>query len=218
MQKFTQTNSAYAKKLRATLSPAERGVFQKLSTPHKVQDYLDSLGINFQSKGEGIFSTRVMLPKIQLQCMEGALFAAAALWVNGEDPFVLDLKAQGDIDHVIALYKRNGFWGAISKTNHSTLRFRDPVYKTIRELALSYFHEYFNDITGKKALRSYSMPFDLKKLGKEWLTCESDLHDVARAIDFSRHISIFPKKNAKFIRKADSMEKRAGKLIEWKKA
>lgn len=200
------------------LSQSELKVFKRLSTPIKIQDFLDSLPINWEKKGDTYMSPRRVLSEKKAHCLEGALFAAAALWVHGEDPLVVDLKAVGDIDHVIAVYKRNGYWGAISKTNHSTLRFRDPVHKTIRELALSYFHEYFNDTTGKKALRSFSNPVDLRKIGTQWITRDDDLHDVALLIDSARHISIFPKKNLKFIRKADGMERKAGKLIEWKKA
>lgn len=143
--------------------------------------------------------------------------AGVALWLNGEKPLVLDLKAPEDEDHVVALYRRNGCWGAISKTNHAALRFRDPVYKTIRELVLSYFHEYFNNKTSKKSLRSYAEPFNLKKLGTKWITAEEDLHYIAQAIDDLPHLRLFPKKNLKLIRRADAMELRAGKLIEWTK-
>jgi len=138
--------------------------------------------------------------------------------LRGEKPLVMDLKTNGsDDDHVVALYKKNNHWGAISKTNHATLRFRDPIYKTLRELAVSYFHEYFDNRTGKKVLMSYSQPFNLKRFGSKWITAEEDLFQIMEAIDDSPHLMIFPKKNAKFIRRADKMEKKAGRLIEWKK-
>lgn len=163
-------------------------------------------------------SPRAALREKKAHCLEGALVAAVALWIHGEKPLLLDLKAEGDDDHVVALYRRNDCWGAISKTNHSTLRFRDPVYKTIRELVLSYFHEYFNDKNGKKALRSYSAhPFNVKRLGTKWITSGEDLQYIAQAIDDAPHKNLFPEKNIRFLRAADSMERRASNLVEWKK-
>ncbi len=201
------------------LTKEEITILKKLSTPVKIQDFLDRLPRNHEKHGETNMSPRLVLREKKAHCMEGALFAAAALWVNGKEPLLLDLKCEGDVDHVVALYKVNGYFGAISKTNHATLRFRDPVYKTLRELALSYFHEYFNDATGKKALRSYSArPFNLKKLGSEWVTSEKNLQPIAQALDDAPHTPIAPAKNLALLRKADHMERKAGMLAEWKKA
>ncbi len=202
------------------LSKSEMAVFRKLTTPIKIQDFLDSMPINWCKGKEGhtYLSPRRVLREQKMHCLEGALFAATALWIQGERPLLLDLKADGDDDHVVALYKRNGYWGAISKTNHATLRFRDPVYKTVRELAVSYFHEYFVNKTGKKVLRSYSDPFSLKSFGIDWITAEENLDDLVDALDSSPHYKIFPLKNKQYIRRADSMEKKSGSLIEWKKS
>jgi hypothetical protein len=201
------------------LSKTEIRVFKKLSTPIKIQDFLDKVPLNWEKRGETYLSPRQAHKIRKMHCLEGALFAAVALWLKGEKPLLLDLKAEGDDDHVVALYRRNGYWGAISKTNHSTLRFRDPVYKTTRELALSYFHEYFNNKDGKKTMVSYSSePLDLRRLGVKWVTAEEDLHFIAEAIDFAPHKRLYPKKNRKFIRPADKMERRAGRIIEWKKS
>jgi hypothetical protein len=196
------------------LTKSELVIFRKLNSPIKIQDFLDTLPINWNDE---YLSPRKVLEGRKCHCMEGALLAAAILWANGEKPLIMDLKVVGDTDHVVTLYKRNGYWGAISKTNHATVRFRDPVYKTLRELALSYFHEYFNDDTGKKALRSFAGPFDLSKLGKEWITSEKDLEFIAEKLDKARHYSLLPKNNARFIRKADNMELRVGRITEWKK-
>lgn len=201
------------------LTAAELKVFKKLNTPIKIQDFLDTMPMNWEKKGETYMSPRRVLRERKMHCLEGALFAATALWVQGEMPLVLDFKNKGDDDHVIALYKRNGYWGAISKTNHTTLRFRDPVYKTIRELAMSYFHEYWRVRDGKKTLVAYSTkPFNLKKCGTAWIAAEEDLQDVVDAIDGAPHSQALPKKNQKFIRWADAMEMRGGKLVEWKKS
>ncbi len=197
------------------LTKAELSTLRRLSTPIKIQDFLDKLPINFEKKGETHMSPRRVLREKTAHCIEGALLAATALWLKGHEPLLMDLKAHPyDEDHVVALYKINGYWGAISKTNHTTLRFRDPVYKTMRELAVSYFHEYFIK-NGQKVLYSYSKPFNLKKYGIDWITTEEDVWHIATALDNSPHFPIFPKENKKYIRKADSMERKAGKLVEW---
>ena len=188
-------------------------MFKKLSSPIKIQNYLDTLKMNW---GETHMSPKMVLKAKKAHCFEGALLAAAALLEHGERPLLLDLKtADDDDDHVVALYKRNGYWGAISKTNHASLRFRDPIYRTVRELALSYFHEYFINRGGKKVLRSYSRPFDLRKFGREWINSENDLEYIAEVLDRSPHFPIVPKKNLKLIRPADKVERRAGEIVEW---
>lgn len=200
------------------LTKTELKILRNLSTPIKIQNFLDTFPINWEKKGETYMSPRRALKARKIHCFEGALLAALALWINGEQPLLLDLSAKGDEDHVVALYKRNGYFGAISKTNHATLRFRDPVYKTLRELAVSYFHEYFDNKYYKKRLVSFSKPFNLKRFGVKWVTTEEDLIDLVNALEDSPHIKIYPKKNARFIRRADKMERRAGRLIEWKKS
>lgn len=198
------------------ITKEEIAVLKKLSTPIKIQDFLDSLPINHEKKGDTYMSPRMVLKEQKAHCFEGALLAALALWMHGEEPLILDLQCDGDMDHVVALYKVNGYFGAISKTNHATLRFRDPVYKTLRELALSYFHEYFNDDTGKKALRRYSTrPFNLKKLGTEWITSEKNLHYIAQMIDDAPHTPLITHAQAKLLRKADAMEHKAASFVEW---
>jgi len=200
------------------LSKPETAILKKLSTPIKIQNFLDQFPINWEKRGETYMSPRRVLRAGKMHCLEGALIACVALLLAGEKPLMLDLKTKGDDDHVVALYKKHGRWGAISKTNHATLRFRDPIYKTVRELAVSYFHEYFSNQTGKKTLRSYSKPVNLLKFGTSWITDEADLFYIAEAIDNAPHESIFPLKNFRHIRRADKMERRAGRLIEWKKS
>jgi hypothetical protein len=130
---------------------------------------LDTLAINHEKNGETYKSPRRVLKERSAHCLEGAMFASLCLLFAKQKPLIMDLKSDCGDDHTVALYKVNSYWGAISKTNHATLRFRDPVYKTIRELALSYFHEYFDLKTGKKILESYSEPFDMKKFNKNGL-------------------------------------------------
>jgi hypothetical protein len=199
----------------------EYNTLAKLSTPIKIQDFLDTLPMNWEKRGDTMLSPRRVLKAKKAHCMEGALIAAAALWVAGESPLIMNLSPKldkGDDDHVVALYKRGGLWGAISKTNHASLRFRDPVYKTPRELALSYFHEWFLNSSGEKVLECYSKPLDMRHFGTDWLTSKSDLWDVADALSERKHYFLVPKGNWRYVRKADKMEMKAGKLIEWPKS
>lgn len=200
----------------------EFAIFKKLSSPKKIQDFLDSMPINHEKNGETYMSVRRTLREKKAHCFEGALVAAYALYIHNRKPLLLDLSTtSSDIDHVVALYKENGYWGAISKTNHACLRFRDPVYKTIRELAVSYFHEYFLNETGVKTLRAYSRPFDLTKYinskDMDWVNSEEDVTALVDALEDSPHFPLFPKENLKHLRKADKMERKAGQIVEWKK-
>ena len=132
-----------------------------------------------------------------------------------QKPLILDLRSNSrDFDHVVALFKKNGYWGAISKTNHAVLRYREPVYRTVRELALSYFHEYFDD-QGRKNLREYSEPFDLNNYKGNWIDNKEYLWDLELKLDNSRHYSILNKKQIASLRKADQVEIKAGKITEW---
>jgi hypothetical protein len=197
------------------LTKQELKILKKLNSPIKIQNFLDTLSMNHEKNGETYKSPRRVLKDRSAHCLEGAMLASLCLWIQGERPLILDLKSDTGDDHTVALYKINGYWGAISKTNHATLRFRDPVYKTIRELALSYFHEYFDLKNGRKILESYSDPFDMKKFDSKWITTDEELFDLAEALDDSKHYRFYPPKNKKFLRKADKMEMKAGNLLEW---
>lgn len=202
------------------LTVAEYDVLAKLSTPIKIQDYLDTLCFNFEKQGDTHMSPRRVLRERKAHCIEGAMLAAAALWVAGEPPLLMNLSSvmgKGDVDHVVTLYKRGGYYGAISKTNHAVLRFRDPIYRTPRELALSYFHEWFINETGEKVLECYSKPLDLRRFGAAWITTEKDLWDVSDALSIAPHYDLVPKGNRRYLRKADGMELKAGVLVEWEK-
>jgi hypothetical protein len=147
--------------------------------------------------------------------MEGALVAALALSMHGHRPLILDLKTTDeDVDHLVALFRKDGCWGGITKTNHAVLRYREPVYHTVRELAMSFFHEYFLH-SGKKTLRSYSRPFDLSKWNGDWITSEDDLWELQTDIDESPHIPMLTRQQIAGLRKADGIEIRAGRLTEW---
>jgi hypothetical protein len=194
------------------LSKAEFAVLRRLNTPERIQAFLDVIPQNFEIGGDTCLSVREALVQRRALCIEGAMIAAAALWVHGEPPLLLDLKATRDCDHIVALFRRNGCWGAISKTNHPVLRWRDPVYRSLRELAMSYFHEYCN-MRQQKTLRSYSTAFDLRRLDpKVWVTQKKNCWDVGWALDAARHYPLVTKKQVKLLRLRDSLEREAHKL------
>lgn len=208
---------SYRTKFSPLLSPEERKFFQRLSTPSKIQDYLDTLPINFELKGETYFSPRRTIREATAHCFEGAVLAAAALAWHGQEPLLVDLKtAEPDIDHVVTLFKSGTYWGAISKTNHPMLRWRDPVYKSIRELAMSYFHEYFFSPGGKKTLRSYSRPFSLARFDpRQWLTAEEDLLWLVETLDEAPHLPTVENSRIRTLRKVSAIEIKASDLEEW---
>lgn len=189
-----------------------------LNTPAKIQDFLDKVPFNFEEKGETYWPPLKMLKKNRAHCFEGAVFACFCLQQIGIPNYLMDLKVKDlkkDSDHTLCTFKTNNYWGAISKTNHSVLRWRDPIYKNYRELAMSYFHEYFLD-NGEKTLLSFSKPFDIwKKFGKSWVEQTEDLDEMAKSLDRSPHIKFIPKENAKFIRPAGKIEIKGANVVEW---
>jgi hypothetical protein len=157
---------------------AERSVFRRLNTPEKIQRFLDDLVYNKESDGATCRSPRRVLRDRTAQCMEGAMFGAAALRTMGKPPLLLDLEAVHDDDHVLAIFQMRGHWGAVAKSNYSGLRYREPVYRSLRELAMSYFEHYYN-LRREKTLRNYSRPVNLKRFDSiHWMTAEEDVWAV----------------------------------------
>jgi hypothetical protein len=212
-----QNISEYSKKLRASLSPEVARVFSKLTSPAKVQDYLDSLAINFDLSGDLLSSKRIV-ERERAQCIEGAMFAAAALAYHGDVPLLLDFQTSSyDEDHVVALFKREGKWGAISKTNHAILRWRDPVYESIRELAMSYFHEYYMH-DGRKTMRAFSKPFDMRRYKPEfWVMSGESLEQIAEDLDSSKHFPAVTVQKMRTLRRASDLEIKLLDVVEWKR-
>lgn len=205
--------------MRFNLPEREYRLLKKLNTPVKIQSFLDEMSINFEYDGDTYLSPLRVLRQGICHCGEGAILAALALRLQGEPPLLVDLKVKNkdDFDHVIAVYKRYGCWGAISKTNHAVLRYREPIYKTIRELVMSYFHEYFDDF-GRKNLRSFSMPVNLKRFDKlGWMTSEEEVDYIPEYLDEVKHYNILDKRQISGLRRADKIEIAVGKVVEWKK-
>lgn len=199
----------------------EKTLIKKLNTPAKVQDFLSRLRFNFEQGGETLRSPLFSLHNRSAHCLEGALLGAYILSQHGFTPYLMHLKAvKQDYDHVVAPFKAGKLWGALSKTNHAVLRYREPIYKNIRELALSYFHEYFlnsGPVPGQKTLRQYSAVLNLNTFEKGWEKMEGDLWGIDEELDKIKHYNIMPKSYIKKLRKADRVEIQAGKIVEWKR-
>ncbi len=207
---------SYADSVRAVLPPDLRRIFSKLGSPAKIQDYLDTLPINFEVSGESNFSPIQVFEKKTAHCLEGAVFAAAVLAFHGQKPLLMDFAtAYDDEDHAVALFRRGKYWGAISKTNHGILKFRDAIYRTPRELAMSYFHEYYL-WDGRKSLRAYSAPFDLSKYPPEkWITAGESLDWLPPKIADGRYFPIVPEHFERHLRRASKVELRALKVVDF---
>lgn len=188
-------------------SPADLRTLRSLNTPQKIQKFIDALAYQY---ADTAWSPRRVLRERKGHCLEGALVAAAALRVNGRPPLLMDLEAVHDDDHVIAVYREHGLWGGIAKSNFAGLRFRAPVYRTLRELALSYFEHYYN-LRGQRTLRSYSRPVNLARLDpRHWMTAEEDVWCVAELLIDAKHYPLFPHKVARALPRLDRRSFEAG--------
>jgi hypothetical protein len=201
---------------RLGLTPAEARILRRLDRPQKVQDFLARLPANHEPGGDSCLSVRGVLRERRAHCIEGAFVAACAFWLAGRPPLLMDMQAEGDDDHVIAIFRQRGHWGAISKSNHIWLRYRDPIYRTLRELAISYFHEYVNNT--KRTLRTYSRPYDLRRIDPElWVTNPKNCWDVAEALDDITHYRLVSRAQARLLSRRDRFEIETGRLVEYAK-
>lgn len=177
------------------LTPREKQALRRLTPPSRLQRFLDDL--DYDVAGAGCRSPRRVLRERKVQCMDGALFAAAALRVQGHRPLVVDLEAVNDDDHVIAVFRQDGGWGALARSNYSGLRYREPIHRTLRELVLSYFESYFN-LRREKTLRRYSAPVDLSRFDRRgWMTAEEDLWYIPEHLVGVRHFRLLTKAQEK---------------------
>ena len=189
------------------LLPAELRTLRSLNTPVKIQKFIEGLTYQYADTAG---SPRRVLRERRGHCLEGALLAAAALRVNGRPPLVMDLESVRDDDHVVALYRERGLWGGIAKSNYAGLRFRAPVYRTLRELALSYFQDYYN-LRGERTLRAYSVAVDLSRLdARHWMTDEEEVWSVPELLIAARHYPIVPDKVARALPRMDRRSFEAG--------
>lgn len=210
------TSTAYRNRLRPLLTPAEHRVFARLDTPQKIQTFLDRVPANFELAGDTAMSPRRMLQTRMAHCSEGAIFAAAALAYHGIPAWLMDIQAlPSDQDHIVALFKERGHWGAISKTNHAILRWRDPIYRSPRELAMTYAHEYCLP-GGKKSMLAFSKPFSLARFSpKRWVIAPDDLDWLLDDLDTSPHLPVAPKHAIRRRRRSSQVELLSQLVLEW---
>lgn len=210
------TTPAYRNRLRSLLTPAERRLFSRLDSPQKIQDFLDKMPANFEPDGDTARSPRSMLKARVAHCSEAAVFAAAVLIYHGKRAWLMDLRAlPSDHDHIVTLFKQRGLWGAISKTNHAILRWRDPIYRSARELAMTYAHEYCLP-GGKKSLLEFSRPFSLTRYPPaRWVVPPHDLDWLLYALDLAPHIAVAPAHAMRNRRRSAKVELRAQEVLEF---
>ncbi|HET7748676.1 MAG TPA: hypothetical protein VFK81_04800, partial [Terriglobales bacterium] len=181
-------------------SPAELRKLRSLKDPHGIQRFLDDMPYHL---ADTAWSPRRVLAENTSHCFEGAVLAAAALRANGYPPLVFDLEAEKDTDHVVAIYRRNGHWGAIAKSNYTGCRYREPVYRSLRELALSYFDVYFN-LRRERSLRRFSRPVNLARFDPlEWMTTDKPLWYVAEYLFDIGHYPLLTPAMAKRLHRLD---------------
>jgi hypothetical protein len=198
------------------LTRAEFALLRRLGTPQKIQAFVNAIPINHEVGGETILSVRQVLAQRRAHCIEAAFVAACALWIRGDAPLVMHLDCEASDDpHVVALFRRHGAWGAISKSNGAHLRYRDPIYRSLRELALSYFHEYF-DRHGRETLRSYSIAFDLRRIDSgQWITHDNMCEEANARLAALRHYSLVSPSQRRLLEQRDAFEQRAATLVEY---
>jgi hypothetical protein len=191
------------------LTPKQRRVFRSLITPGKIQRFLDRVRY---SDSDTYFCPLTLMKKNYGGCFEGALFAAVVFRRLGYPSLIVELTSENDDDHILAVYKKNGFWGAVAKSIFPGLRSRQPVHRTVRELVMSYFEFYYN-LKRKHTLRGYSAPLDLKKLDKkEWMFKDEAIVLVGKALDKTRHFPLFPSRLGRKLAKMDDWTYTAGML------
>ncbi len=181
-------------------TPAELRILRPFKAPVDVQTWLNRLPYNDRTTA---MSPRRVLRERTAHCFEGALFAAAAIRFLGYPPLIVDLAAHNDDDHVIAVFRENGLWGAVAKSNTTMLRFREPVYRSLRELVMSYFDVYFNT-RGDKSLWSYSRPVHLarREFGN-WMWAEEELDHIGEHLFSIKHIEVVPQSQRRLLSRAD---------------
>ena len=204
---------------RLGLTAREHATLARLATPERIQAFISAIPANHEPDGETVHSVRSVLRHRVAHCIEGALVAACALAVRGEPALVMHLDcAPHDNPHVLALFRRRGHWGALSKSNGAWLRYREPVYRSLRELAMSYFHEFF-DRHGGKTLRAYSRTLDLRRVDPAlWVTNAASCWEVHDMIAALRHYPLVTPAQARALSRRDAHERRAALLVQYAKS
>lgn len=199
----------------SVFSKAELRKLKSLKNPAGIQRFLDEVPYHLADTS---WSPRLVLREETAHCLEGAIFGAAALRALGYPPLVWDLEADDDTDHVLAVYRERGHWGAIAASNYSGCRGRQPVYRSLRELAMSYFDTYFN-LRGKRSLRRFSRPVDLSRFDdRQWMTAEGSVWFVAEHLCDIPHTPLLRPWMERTLAPVDERTKVAGLVGHRKKA
>ena len=211
-----RTPAGMARRPDLELTATELALLKRLDTPYKIQLFINAIPANHELGGDTILSVRQVLRQRRAHCIEAAFVAACALWIHGQRPLVMFLDcAPSDFPHVVALFHRRAGWGAISKSNGSHLRYRDPIYRSLRELAMSYFHEYFDKL-GHKTLRSYSAAFDLRRIDPAlWVTSEQACDDAHERLAGLRHYALISARQEGLLSRRDAFERETAKRVEY---
>jgi len=181
-------------------TPAELRKLRSLKDPYGIQRLLDDMPYHLANTA---WSPRRVLREGTSHCMEGAIFAAAALRANGHPPLIVDFEAEHDTDHVLAVYRVRGLWGAVAKSNYTGCRYREPVYRSLRELAMSYFNIYFN-MRRERTLRTFSRPVNLARFdGRQWMTTDKPIWFIVYHLLEIHHYKLLPPRVAKGLHRVD---------------
>ena len=181
-------------------TPAELRKLRSLKNPHGIQRFLDDMPYHL---ADTAWSPRLVLRENTSHCLEGAIFAAAALRANGFPPLLLDFEAEHDTDHVMAIYRMNGHWGAIAKSNFTGCRYREPIYRSLRELAMSYFNLYFN-LRRERTMRTFSRPVNLRRFDHlQWMTTEKPVWFIVNYLFEIHHYKLLRPGMAKRLHRVD---------------
>jgi hypothetical protein len=209
----------FASREELCLTARDFALLRRLDSPEKIQRFVNAMPINHEIGGETLLSVSEVLRQRRAHCIEAAFVAAAAMWIHGEPPLVMHLDCDADDDpHVLALFRRADGWGAVSKSNGAHLRYRDSIYRSLRELAMSYFHEYFNK-RGRKTLRSYSVSFDMRRLDPGlWVTGKNACVEANARLAGLRHYPLLTGRRQRLLSRLDPFERRAAKIVEYPKA
>jgi len=181
-------------------TPAELRKIRSFKEPHGIQRFLDDLPYHLEDTA---WSPRRVLREETAHCLEGALFAAAALRVLGHPPLIVDFEAEHDTDHVVAAFKVKNHWGALAKSNYTGCRYREPVYRSLRELAMSYFNTYFN-MRRERTMRTFSRPVDLARFdAREWMTTEKPIWFIPIYLFEVKHYNLLTSAMIKRLHRVD---------------
>ena len=183
-----------------SFTASELRKLRSLKDPHGIQKFLDDAPYHL---ADTAWSPRRVLAEHTAHCHEGAIFAVAALRANGYPPLLLDFEAENDTDHVIAIFRENGCWGAVAKSNFTGCRWREPVHRTLRELAISYFNTYVN-LRRERTLRRFSVPVNLKRFDRQnWMTTDQPVWFIVYHLFDIKHYPLIAPAMAKRLHRAD---------------